>query len=39
MRLQRDQNIQENDIKKLNTEFDVRMSGTRVRGGKAFAAE
>ena len=39
MRLQTDQNIQENHIKKLNTEFDVRMSSTRVRGGKAFSAE
>ena len=39
MRLQTDQEFQQNDIKKLNTEFDVRMFSTEIRGGKAFAAE
>ena len=39
MRLQTDLEFQQNEIKKLNTKYDVEMFSTRVRGGKAFAAE
>lgn len=39
MRLQADQEFQQNDIKKLNTKFNVRMFSARVRGSKDFAAE
>ena len=39
MRLQTDQEFQQNDIKKLNTEFDISMFSTRVTGGEAFVAE
>ena len=39
MRLQTDLEFQQNEIKKLNKKYDVEMFSTRVRGGKAFAAE
>ena len=39
MRLQADLEFKQNQIKKLNDEFNVDMFHTRVRGGKAFAAE
>ena len=39
MRLQEDLEFKQNQIKKLNDEFNVDMFHTRVRGGKVFAAE
>ena len=39
MRLQTDLEFQQNDIKRLNKKYNVDMFSTRVRGGKAFAAE
>ena len=39
MRLETDLEFKQNQIKKLNDEFDVKMFHTKVRGGKAFAAE
>ena len=39
MRLQADLEFQQNEIKKLNKKYDVEMFNTRLRGGKAFAAE
>ena len=39
MRLQTDLEFKQNQIKKVNDEFNVDMFHTRVRGGKAFAAE
>ena len=39
MRLQTDLEFKQNQIKKLNNEFNVEMFHTKVRGGKAFAAE
>ena len=39
MRLQTDLEFKQNQIKKLNDKFDVKMFHTKVRGGKAFAAE
>ena len=39
MRLQTDLEFKQNQIKKLNDEFNVDMFHTKVRGGKAFAAE
>ena len=39
MRLQTDREFQQNNIKKLNKEYDVEMYSTKLRGGKAFAAE
>ena len=39
MKLQTDQEFQQNEIKKLNKKYDVEMFSTRLRGGKAFAAE
>ena len=39
MRLQTGLEFQQNEIKKLNKKYDVEMFSTRVRGGKAFAAE
>ena len=39
MRLQTDQEFQQNKIKKLNVKYNVEMFSTRIRGGKAFAAE
>ena len=39
MRLQIDLEFQQNEIKKLNKKYDVEMFSTRLRGGKAFAAE
>ena len=39
MRLQTDLEFNQNQIKKLNDEFNVEMFHTKVRGGKAFAAE
>ena len=38
-RLQTDQEFQQNEIKKLNQKYNVEMFSTRLRGGKAFAAE
>ena len=39
MRLQTDLEFQQNEIKKLNKKHNIEMFSTRVRGGKAFAAE
>ena len=39
MRLQTDLEFQQNEIKKTNKKYNVEMFSTRVRGGKAFAAE
>ena len=39
MRLQTDLEFKQNQIKKLNDEFNIKMFHTKVRGGKAFAAE
>ena len=39
LKLQTDLEFKQNEIKKLNEEYDVEMFHTRVRGGKAFAAE
>ena len=39
MRLQTDQEFQQNEIKKINIKYNVEMFSSRVRGGKAFAAE
>ena len=39
MRLQTDLEFKQNQIKKLNNEFDIEMFHTKVRGGKAFTAE
>ena len=39
MSLQTDLEFKQNAIKKLNNEFDVEMFHSKVRGGKAFAAE
>ena len=39
MRLQTDLGFNQNKIKQLNKKFDVNMFYTKVRGGKAFAAE
>ena len=39
MKLQTDLEFKQNEIKKLNEEYDVEMFHTKVRGGKAFAAE
>ena len=39
MRLQTDQEFQQNEIKKLNQKYNVEMFSTRLRGGKAFAVE
>ena len=39
MRLQTDLEFKENEILKLNNDYDVEMFHTKVRGGKAFAAE
>ena len=39
VRLQTDLEFKQNQILKLNNEFNVDMFHTRLRGGKAFAAE
>ena len=39
MRLQTDLEFKQNEILKLNDEFNVEMFHTRLWGGKAFAAE
>ena len=39
MRLQTDVEFQQNKIKNLNSKFNVEMFSSKVRGGKAFAAE
>ena len=39
MRLQTDQEFQQNEIKKINLKYNVDMLSTNIRGGKAFAAE
>ena len=39
MRLQVDLQFQQNEIKKLNQKYNVEMSSTKTRGGKAFAAK
>ena len=39
MRLQMDLEFNQNQIKKLNNDFNVEIIHTKVRGGKAFAAE
>ena len=39
MRQQTDLEFKQNQIKKINDEFDVKMFHAKVRGGKAFAGE
>ena len=39
MRLQTDQEFQQKNIKILNKEYDVEMYSTKLKGGKASAAE
>ena len=39
MRLQVDLEFQKNDIKGLSKKYNVEMFSSKVRGGKAFAAE
>ena len=39
MRLQVDLEFQKNNIKELNIRYNVEMFSTKIRGGKAFAAE
>ena len=39
MRLQTDLEFKQNEIKKLNDQYNVEMFHSKVRGGKAFAAE
>ena len=39
LRLQTDLEFQQNKIKKLNEKFNVQMFHSKIRGGKAFAAE
>ena len=39
MKLQTDLEFQQNEIKNLNKKYNVEIFSTRVRGGKAFAAE
>ena len=39
MRLQTDLEFKQNQVLKLNDEFNLEMFHTRLRGGKAFAAE
>ena len=39
MRLQTDQEFQQNEIKKINLKYNVEMFSSQIRGGKAFAAE
>ena len=39
MRLQTDLEFKQNKIKKLNEQYSVEMFHSKVRGGKAFAAE
>ena len=39
MRLQTDQEFQQNEVEKLNSKFNVKMFSSKVRGEKAFAAE
>ena len=39
MRLQTDLEFQQIEIKRLNKKYDVEMFSTKLRGGKAFAAE
>ena len=39
LRLQTDLEFKQNQIKKVNTEFNVEMFHTKIRGWKAFAAE
>ena len=39
MRLEIDLEFQQNEIKKLNTKYNVDMFSTRLRGGKTFAGE
>ena len=39
MRLQTDLEFQQIEVKRLNKKYDVEMFSTKLRGGKAFAAE
>ena len=39
MRLQTDLEVQQREISKLNKKYNVLMFSTKIRGGKAFAAE
>ena len=39
MHLQTDQELQQNEIKILNSKFNLQMFSTRIRDGKAFAVE
>ena len=39
MRLETDLEFQQSKINRLNAKYNVDMSSTRLRGGKAFAAE
>ena len=39
MRLQTDQEFQQNIIKTLNKDYNIEMYSTKLRNGKTFAAE
>lgn len=39
MRIQTDQEFKQNEIKKLNSKYNIEMSRTKLRGGKAFETE
>ena len=39
MRLQTDLEFAQNEIKKIDKKYNVEMFSSRVRGGKAYAAE
>lgn len=38
-RIQADREFEQNELKKLNKKYKVKMLSSRVRGGKEFAAE
>lgn len=38
-RIQADREFEQNELKKLNKKYNVKMLSSRVRGGKEFAAE
>ena len=39
MHLQMDQKFQQNEIKTLNSKFNLQMFGTRISGGEAFVVK
>ena len=39
MRLQVDQEFQQNEIKNLNKKYNVEIISTKIHGGKVFVAE